>query len=516
MTISKRKIIALACVMLGGTVQAQERDYIMEMPYGGYKTLKNWDAQSSNTSKEKAINFFEIKVKDWTIMLNGDDFTIPEDVIKQLESTNESDGQKIAQLIQLKIQETGVLSVNVIMDVAAKRINVSQNVVVIKGSSVYRKWFYPLEDKILYQSDFVMAVALAQKAAKLNGHAITISLENPTRVGGEMALVVNDTKAIGADDSSLVMNVSSYGQRYSGRDVVTTNYSKNLGNDDSIDLSYSKGLSALRSDSKGGDYNSIGVNYKKILPMGILSARANHTRYKSGGEMLAYDMSGSSTRLETDFEQPINKDTSVIYGAGVVHQTTKLKALDMDSSSVFGFGSIGVKYNKDNLYLQSKLIQGLGGTQSYNVAPLGGDFDPRFTALQADAKYTVDINPKTRIELAGAAQAGSKGTPGAMQFYGGGLERGRSYTTGNIAGHSGFSGSATGVYDINEKHSVYAGVDFAKVYQNNGMRDQQSSAFVGLRTKASEKMSYDIALTKGLSGKDRGVGVMFSLTYQFD
>lgn len=455
---------------------------------------------------------FALTHGEWTVVVNSPRLL---DVAQRAWSTPLTDPSKIAQLVQEAARKEQILSTSASIDPQLKRIEVFERHVRLAGTTQYLRFFKTLEGDVLMQGDLDAALRLAQTAARFNGDQLGIALNNPTQGSDAMELAVSDSQAKEHKDSGGSVSYSTYGQRYSGRDVVTGNYYKYLGNDSMVDFTLSEGLAKLRADSRGGYYHSLGVNYTKVLTRGILNVRYNHTKYKSGGDLLPFDVRGISDRLDVEFEQPLSAYLSAVYGVGYIRQKTIIGAANMESTSSFGYASVGVQYQKDQFYGKVKLVQGLGGSRTFNVEPLGGEFEPSFTALQADAKYTIALNQKNRIELAGSAQVGTRGTPGSMQFYGGGLERGRSFSTGNIAGPSGVSGSITGVHDLNDRQSLYAGVDFARIKNNTGDSEKQSSAFIGLRGSNKKDMTYDIAITKGLSGAKKETAIMIFFNWRF-
>lgn len=468
--------------------------------------------QIAQLQEHETDKVFALTHGEWTVVVNTPRML---DVAQRAWAHPQQDPAKIAQLVQEAARKEQILSTSASIDPDLKRIEVFERHVRLAGNTHYLRFFKTLEGDVLMQGDLDAALRLAQTAARFNGDQLGIALNNPPEGSDAMELGITEGKAKDHKDSGGSVTFSTYGQRYSGRDVVTGNYYKYLGNDAMVDFTVSEGLANLRSESKGGNYRSIGVNYTKVLDRGILNVRYNHTTYKSGGDLLPFDIRGTSDRLDVEFEQPLSAYLSALYGVGYIRQKTVIGSVGMESTSQFGYASAGLRYQKDNFYGQIKLVQGLGGSRSYNVEPLGGEFNPNFTAVQAEAKYTIPLNEKNRIELAGAAQVGTRGTPGPMQFYGGGLERGRSFTTGNIAGHSGVSGSITGVHDLNERQSIYAGVDFARVKPNTGPAEKQTSAFIGLRGNNKKNMTYDIALTKGISGANKDTAIMVFFNWRF-
>lgn len=455
---------------------------------------------------------FALTHGEWTVVLNTPRLL---DSAQKAWTEALNDPVKIALIVQEQARKEGILSTSAEIHPELKRIEVFERQVLLAGNTRYLRFFKTLGGDVLMQNDLDASLRMAQTAARFNGDQLGIALNNPKEGSDTMELSISDQPAKDAKNSGGSVSFSTYGQRYSGRDVITGNYYKYLGFDSMVDFTYSKGLSELRTDSKGGYYDSYGISYTKVLERGILNVRYNHTKYKSGGELLPFDLRGVSDRLDVEYERPLSAHLSTLYGAGYIRQKTVIGALGMESTSAFSYGSVGVRYQKENFYGQVKVVQGLGGTRTFNQQPLGGEFDPTFTALQGEAKYTLTIDEKTRIELAGAAQMGTRGTPGPMQFYGGGLERGRSFNTGNIAGPSGVSGSITGVRDINERYSVYAGVDFARIKPNVGPAEKQTSAFIGIRGSNKKNMTYDLAITKGISGPRKDTAIMLFFNWRF-
>ena len=312
---------------------------------------------------------------------------------------------------------------------------------------------------------------------------------------------------------------STYGQRYSGRDVVTVSGWKSIGHDTQLNANYSEGLSDLRKDSKGGFYHSANVGVDTVTSIGTVSVKAGHTEYKPGGDMLPYNIHGNIDRVDIELDMPLSAKTSVLVGGGYISQKTDIRGANLQSSSKFGYASAGVRYTGETGSATAKVIQGLGGSEQSNSVSLNGNFNPNFTAVNVEGRKSVDLGSGFGLDLYGTAQKSSKGTPGAMQFYGGGMDRGRAYHTGNIAAPSGYAGSVALTKKVSDSVSVYAGADGAVVYPDVGARQSQKSVFIGAKGAfADSSLSWDLSVTKAINPidpRDKGIGLMFYINKQF-
>ncbi len=426
-------------------------------------------------------------------------------------------GMAIAQEAQRRATKAGILSISAGVDESNRSVEIRAMPVKIRASSVgYGRFFAHLDGSPLEADAFQAAIKNAQSAARFNNDRLEVKLGSADQ--GAMPL---DVEAVPTVDSRFggALNLSTYGQRYSGRDLATLSAYANIGNDLQMSATLSSGLPNLRADSKGGNYASATIELNAATAWGLATVRANKTVYKSGGPLLPYDLHGGSTRLDFEIDHPLGASSSALLGFGTVRSTTEFRAAKLTGSQTFRYAMAGYRWQDDGASYGARIYRGLGGMESYNVAPLSGAFDPRFSAFQVDGRLEYDLGKGWAFDLAGAAQVGTKSTPGPMQFYGGGIDRGRAFNTGNIAGHSGVAGSATISKDLGGGFGAYAGVDAAAMRQALGTTATQSSMFAGIRGPlGSNGARFDIALAKAIkapAGEGRSVGVMAMITLPF-
>jgi hemolysin activation/secretion protein len=468
---------------------------------------------SAQTSPSNATHRIEAsKVGDWVVIANTE---LLSRAIGDMSALAGRPPQEIAAEAQRRALLVGVVSISASADVDAKVIEIRSENVRIQSDDSYGLFFRSLDGKPLSQDEFDAKLRVAQQAARFNNDKLEVRLGNPE--GSEMPLAISaspssDRRYGGA------LNFSTYGQRYSGRDVITASGYVNMGSDTQLGVTASKGLSDLRDESKGGSYESLTVEANHATRLGVLTARLNDTRYKSGGALLPYDIHGHSTRIDLELDHPISARSSVLFGLGAASSTTEIRQAGLEGRQSFAYGMVGYRYQNGPATFNARLYQGMGGSESFNKAPLGGEFDPHFTALAVDGRYVWDLGSGWDFALSGAAQIGSRGTPAPMQFYGGGLDRGRAFNTGNVSGHSGYSVAGTVSKDIGRGMRMYGGVDYARVYQIGGQVDQ-SSAFIGVRGNlGTQGATLDLSLAKPIKtapGESSDPRLMLMLTIPF-
>lgn len=460
-----------------------------------------------------SIESASVPIRGWSVSASS---AAAMTALRSISQDGSSDGEELSREIQAALREAGLISVSVRAYQAEKEIEVAHLPVSIDGEERYAKFFRGLDGKTLDADGLEAKARLAKTAARHNGESIDIRIG--AEEGGAMPMDIHGKPAGGLGwDGTAVF--STFGQRYSGRDVITLTGARGIGHDTQISLAYTEGLSDLREDSRGGFYRSAMAGADTVLESGILSARASMTRYKPGGDMLPFDIRGAIDRVDLELDRPVSAASSITVGGGYVQSKTNVRAVGMEGDQRFAYGSAGARWSKGDYSASVKAVQGLGGSESYNIAPLGGEFDPTFSAIQAEGRAGFPLSEKLRLDISAAAQAGSEGTPGPMQFYGGGPDRGRAYSTGNIAGPSGAAGSVVLTWQGRERFALYAGADAAIVQPAVGPALREASVFVGAKGSfKNTKMNWDVSLTKAInpvSHDDRGWQAMVYIGWSF-
>lgn len=425
-------------------------------------------------------------------------------------------GMEVAQEAQSRAVRAGVASISATVDEQTMRIELRAAPIRVDKSGRYARFFESLDGRPLEQRAFEAAVRNAQSAARFNNDRLDIGVGGV--VDGAMPFAVSEAAT---DDRRFggAINLSTYGQRYSGRDLATLSAYANIGWDSQLTATESVGLPRLRSDSKGGFYRSSTIELSQATEWGVSTLRANSTSYKSGGALLPYDMRGDSTRLDAELSHPLDASSDLLAGVGSSRSTTELRAARLADTQAFRYGMAGYRRQDESSSFGARVYHGLGGSETFNASPLAGAFSPTFTALQIDGRHGFDLGSGWGLDVFGAAQVGSKATPGPMQFYAGGIDRGRAFNTGNIAGPSGIAGSTSLSKSVGAGLLAYAGVDAAKIKQTLGGSVAEASAFVGLRGALGDTgATLDFALAKALKapkGESRKVGAMLMLSVPF-
>lgn len=427
-------------------------------------------------------------------------------------------GAPLAEAAQAAAREQGLLSVGARVYEADKVVELTLAPTRVSGDERYSRFFGRSDGVPLEQDDLNASLRLAQTAARFNGEAVDIKMGQPG-ADGSIPLEITGKDVKDAKKWGGVATFSTYGQRYSGRDVATISGWMNMGAGMQLNGSYSEGLSDLRKDSKGGYYHAMNLGLDKVLDIGTLSLKFGHTEYKPGGPMAVYDIRGKVTRFDAELDIPISGNLSALVGGGYVLSSTNIRSAGLTGETAFGYASGGARYQGETFQITGKVYQGLGGSEKFNVTPLSGHFDPNFTAFNIEARKGFDLGSGFSLDIAGSAQKATKGTPGPMQIYGGGVDRGRHFHTGNISAPSGYTGGVTLTKKLGDNWAVYAGADGAVLKPEIGDDLRQKSVFIGVKGAAPEKgFSWDASITKAVnpqSEADKGYGVMVYLNWQF-
>lgn len=408
-------------------------------------------------------------------------------------------GPESASALQARVAERlGVLSIDTRVDTASLIMSLELSPVSVKALGVYGAIFNPLSGAPLTVHELEASSRVAQAAARNNNETLQVSLGQASEGAGTMPLDVDSAPSTDPRCSGSG-SFSSYGQRYSGRDIVSVSVGCRVGYETSVQINASRGLSNWTKDSRGGHYNSYGVEVEHVFPWSISTTRYSETDYLTGGPLLALGQGGHVRSLSQEFAKPLSVSGTLIYSLGWTEQTSSFSSVGLDDKTSYYTGMIGYSWRKDASQANVKLQQGLTGRRSFNVTPLSGLFDPHFTALSVDARTAYKMFERWSAEFYGAAQVSSKGAPAAVQFYAGGLDRGRAFTPGNIAGPSGLAGSAAIVHSVTEAMSAYGGIDGGVSTQVVGRHLRESSAFVGTRGQMGKAIAFDIAYAAPLS-----------------
>ncbi|CAJ3071439.1 ShlB/FhaC/HecB family hemolysin secretion/activation protein [Burkholderia pseudomallei] len=420
-----------------------------------------------------------------------------------VDANGRAEAQAFAVALQARALRAGFVSVHTIADptVGVIRLSLLPVHVTQSGRNNYIRYFSGLDGKSVSTHQLEADTRLAQEAAAINGDHVAIALSNPTSSGADtsgnsasvagtdagaaMPLTINSAAAEQSKTYGGSLAFSTYGQRYSSRDTLTESGYARVADGLQADLSVTEGLPGLPprgNDSSGGNFDAISAGLRDVTPWGIGSIRYSHTDYKQGGpDFRDFNINGTIDRVDTQFERPLSQNLSVFFGLSALTQRQSIGAADLDDRQNLLFAQAGVNY-QGAVGVSARVMQGLAGADNYNLAPLAGPFDSHFTAFAIDASKSFQLAPRWSLDLAASAQAGSQGTPSAMQFYLGGIGRGRAFTTGNLAGADGAAASATVNYAVLPNWTIYGGLDGGFVKPAGVSTQNETSVFLGVKT----------------------------------
>ncbi|ABO55042.1 ShlB/FhaC/HecB family hemolysin secretion/activation protein [Burkholderia vietnamiensis] len=443
-----------------------------------------------------------------------------------------ADAKALAVALQARALSAGFASVYTQVDPnrGVIRLNLLPVHITQSGRNDYLRFFTPIDGKPASASKLAAATRLTQESAAINGDHVAITLSNPTNpmsldaavasgnaraaaagtdTGDAMPLSIESQPADDQKTYGGALAFSTYGQRYSGRDTLTESGYARITDGVQANVSASQGLPGLPphgDDSNGGRFYSESAGVRGVTPWGIGSLLYSHTDYRQGGpDFRDFDINGTIDRLDAQFERPLSQGLSVFFGLSAATQRQSIGVAGLDDRQNLLFAQAGINYQGAIGILSGRVMQGLAGSDKYNLAPLSGPFDSHFTAVAIDARKSIALAPRWTLDLSASAQAGSSGTPSVNAFYLGGLDRGRGYTTGNLAGSDGVAASATIGYAVHPLWTLYAGIDGGIVKPAEIGAQTESSVFVGVKTSHPIRMghvfaSMDFGFAKPLNG----------------
>ncbi|PRZ56385.1 hemolysin activation/secretion protein [Paraburkholderia fungorum] len=493
----------------------------------------------------------ETKVWGWTVrsnnlgLLDAATINLDEDAMRT-QGVDAQKGETIAAFLQARLMKAGYASIVSVVHPDERVIEIGWRNVAVEASGPhnYFRLFSRDDGHPLSRNDLEAQVRLAQDAASINGDAVAVTLSNPMSASEEIAsgqepseaghdrdavdmpLSIQSTRATDSKTYGGALAFSTYGQRYSGKNVFTASAYASPADAVQVDVSASKAATGLSDDSRGGNFDNVSVGSRYITPQGVASLRFTQTYYKQGGELFTpFGVGGNIARVDGQWEKYLNSRLSLVGGVSLVTQKQFIDAAGLTDRQNLAFAQFGVNYQEPGLAASVRVLQGLAGSDNYNYAPLAGLFNPHFTALTFDGQKSIPLREKWWVDLTMKAQVGSRDTPSVAGIYGGGPGGGRYYTTGNIAGPDGLAGSSTLNYAVSPLATLYAGVDGAVIKPAVGDTQTQASVFAGVKTGhaipiAHTKVSFagDLGLSVGAKapqGEKRGVAVGFFGTFAY-
>lgn len=464
-----------------------------------------------------------------------------------VDASGRADAQKLAAALQARALRANFVSVYTQIDppVGVIRISLMPIHVTQTGRNNYIRFFTPHDGKSVSTHQLEAATRLTQDAAAINGDHVAISLSNPnpsaaadasasatgaaasTSAGNAMPLSINSQPAgqtgQGSKTSGGGVTVSDYGSRYSSPDTITESFYTRLADGVQGDVSASQGLPGLPphgDDSKGGHFYSESAGVRAVTPEGEASVRVSHTDYRQGGPLFRdFDVNGTIDRVDAQFSKPLSQTLTGNVAVVGVSQRQSIGVADLNDRQNFVFLQAGVDYNGALGYASARVMQGLAGSDNYNVAPLNGAFNPNFTAFALDLNKSIALAPRWSASLGVRAQVGSSGTPSAAQFY----SQNAGFDVGNIAGPDGAELSARINYAATPRWTLYGGVDATAIKPVSLSTQTESSVVIGARTALPYRTgglvwTGDVALavpTHAPTGGSHSPELRFVLSSQF-
>ena len=412
----------------------------------------------------------------------------------------DEDPAQAGQQVVTAYRNKGYLSVQVKVDPAQRLISVIETVAAPSGT--YAGYFRAGE--VLTTESVELAAARINAAARLNGEKVLIQI----KPGSEGTVEVNaagtpipDVKIYGG---SVIF--SSYGQRYSGPDVLTLYGWRNIGNAQQIDASFGHAFSNWRNDSRGGRFDNGTVGYRAATEYGLFNAQIMYADYVSGGRLKEVGSQGDIGRINIEQSYLFTKNFTGSARISYINNSQELTLFKWsDREKYTSLAMIGRYLNKiDNFDYSGEIVleSGLGGSRDYNVIPLMGQFDPHFFIAAAYFGSNYHFNPDWTLSTKLGMQEGQDDTPSAAQFFLGGPDRGRAYSTGYTAMPSGhYISLVLNMPDIKQVHP-YIGFDYARGRPAVGNYRTAQSAFLGAAYQFQKQLMMDLSYATVISNKD--------------
>lgn len=347
-----------------------------------------------------------------------------------------------------------------------------------------------------------LAAARMTPAARLDGQRVAIDVLPVDMSTGTVEVRTSTTPAADAKRAGGGIGYTSMGQRYSGPDVATLYGWANIGSGQQIDGSFSHGFADWNSDSKHGRYENANAAYRKASRYGLTSLQLSHIDYKTGGELAPLDLNGTVDRASIEQAYLLTRALTVLGRLSWTDNKQGFDLLGWNDRQQYGALFGGVRYQGAGWTADAGIEQGLGGSRSYNVAPLLGRFDSHYTAAIVNASGTHEIGRGWTVTGKAGGQIGPDGTPNSSAFYLGGPDRGRSYTTGYTATPSGaYLSFSLNTPTVNGLQG-YAGIDGAKGRPVVGPDREAKSAFIGARFALGKYVTGDAGFARTLGRND--------------
>lgn len=398
-------------------------------------------------------------------------------------------------------KDAGYPVIDINADPKTRTIVIGEPVVVPKGK--YASYFK--EGKPLNSQDIELAVMKLKTESNLSGEKVSINIgENK---GGVIPLTTVATPMSDFQKTGGSWVFNTYGQRYSGPDVLTGYGFYRPGEGQQIEASYSHGFQ-WRPTAEGGKFENLTLGYKKATSIGVLSANYAHTEYRVGGEMKDLDLTGKIDSLSFKDEYLISKNLIGFGGLTFKNNHQRLGVVNVEETQTYQFMTLGATYvggkGKLNYNITGELSQGLGGTDKYDPVRIMGSYDPHFTTAKVDLNANYKFDNGMSLSSKFGVQAGSKDTPSAESFFLGGPDRGRAYTTGFASMPEGFYMSNQLNFkpiDKEGKWMPYVGHDYGTGTMATGVKVSAQSVFGGIQYIPNKDFSANLVFSQEIDYK---------------
>jgi len=441
----------------------------------------------------------EYKLKGNTLL------TTPE-ITYALRGLHTTDGDALARAV------AGLYRAKGYMTVEAKAEG--ETITVIEGTSTVSGKYadYIAQAEVLGEEDMDGYKALAmRRAVRAQGELLDLRIapRGMSRTG-QAEVFVN-----GAPDPSLApvatVAITNLGPRYSSQSLLTGAVT---GTGAGIEYKLS-GVTSLTSneDSEGGYYRGLSATGMRPTPWGAYGIEASLASYKTGGEAVSLDMTGSSTKISLVSQHYLANGLTGELRLNHNRTTSELGAFETEDKVAYTSTSGTLLYagRAGNLGIRAdaQLEQGLGGTRNDAEIPLQGTVDTGFTTVSANVELGrhFDKLSGAGVSLKTGLQVGTDGTPSGAQFALGGPGRGSSY-------HSGVASAPSGGYvglELDGPVSNFAGKSNVQPYiglntaigkPTIGESIRLTSGEVGLRLALSEQLSGGVSYARHLDSND--------------
>lgn len=243
----------------------------------------------------------------------------------------------------------------------------------------------------------------------------------------------------GSDPYRGALMLSSFGPDVSGRDILTWHHKQRLGEGYVATFAATHGFSDLRTESKGGSYESFFADLEKSTPFGLANISYSYTDNEAGGDSLIYVLGGKTHRYSASLTNWVGR-TGWRYAPKIEHTRRKqeMGVFDLYTKQQYTSSIIDVGYDSSAIGFQVKAKKGVSGDQDINLIPLLGSFNPYYWSMDINASGQLSLGEKTSLKARLEGFKGSIDMPSSERIGLGGVGAGSSHESGLYSGYKGF------------------------------------------------------------------------------